>query len=77
MKSRYQICDMMDTRPSLKIPGTDIAVQPGNYNSSNVIYLIKCKRCDTGNYIGETITIFKPHMNNHKEESQTSTKDYQ
>ena len=52
MKSRCLICNIFDTRPSLKIPGTNITVRPGNYycNSSNVIYLIKCKKCDSGNY---------------------------
>ena len=52
MKSRCQICNIIDIRPSLKIPGTNIAVRPGNYycNSSNVIYLIKCKKCHSGNY---------------------------
>ena len=67
MKSRCQICNIIDTRPSLKIPGTNITVRPGNYycNSSNVIYLIKCKKCDSGNYIGETSTFCRLGMNNH------------
>ena len=58
MKSTCQMCEIIDTRPSLKIPGTNITVRPGNYycNSSNVIYLIKCKKCYSGNYIGETST---------------------
>ena len=79
MKSRCQICNIIDTRPSLKIPGTHITVRPGNYhcNSSNVIYLIKCKKCDSGNYIGETSTFFRLRMNNHKKASETTTKDYQ
>ena len=68
MKSRCQICNIVDIRPSLKIPGTNITVRPGNYycNSSNVIYLIKCKKCDLGNYIGETFTFIRLRMNNHK-----------
>ena len=68
MKSRCQISNIIDTRPSLKIPGANITVRPGNYycNSSNVIYLIKCKKCDSGNYIGETSTFLRLRMNNHK-----------
>ena len=68
MKGRCQICYIVDTRPSLRIPGTNIAVRPGNYycNSSNVVYLIKCKKCDSGNYIGEASTFFTLRMNNHK-----------
>ena len=79
MKPRCQICNIIDTRPSLKIPGTNITVRPGNYycNLSNVIYLIKCKKCDSGNHIGETSTFFRLRMNNHKKASETTTKDYQ
>ena len=79
MKSRCQICNIIDTRPSLKIPGTNITVRPGNHycNSSNVIYLIKCKKYDSGNYIGETSTFFRHRMNNHKKSSETTTMDYQ
>ena len=68
MKSRCQICNIIDTRPSLKIPGNNITVRSGNYycNSSNFIYLIKCKNCDSGNYIGETSTFLRLRMNNHK-----------
>ena len=78
-KSRCQICNIIDTRPSFKIPRTNITVRPGNYycNSSNVIYLIKCKKCDSGNYIGETSTFFRLRMNIHKKASETTTKDYQ
>ena len=45
MKSPCHICNIIDTQPSLKIPGTSIAVRPGrNYcNSSNVIYLINAR----------------------------------
>ena len=72
MKSRCQICSIIDTRPILKIPGTVIAVRPGNYycNSSNVIYLMTCKKCDSGNYMGETSTIFSLY-----EQSQKNIRD--
>ena len=68
MKSRCQICNIIDTRPSFKILGTNITLRPGNYycNSSNVIYLIKCKKCDSGNYIGETSTIFRLYEQSQK-----------
>ena len=68
MKFRCQIFNIIDTRPSLKIPGTKITVRPGNYNCSSydVIYLMKCKKCDSANYIGETSTFIRLRMNNHK-----------
>ena len=71
-----QICNIIDIRPSLKIPGTNIAVRPGNYycNSSNVIYLIKCKKCDSSNYIGEASTFFRLRMNNHKNSIRDNNK---
>ena len=70
--------NIIDTRHSFKIPGTDISVRPGNYycNSSNVIYLIKVKKCNSGSYIFDTSTIFALRMNNHKA-SETASKDYQ
>ena len=51
-------------------------MRPGNYycNSSNVIYLIKCKKCDSGNYIGETSTFFRLRMNNHKKSIRNNNK---
>ena len=76
MKSICQICNIIDTRARLKIPGTNITVRPGNYycNSSNVIYLIKCKKCDSGNYIGETSTFLRLRMNNHKKSIRDNNK---
>ena len=67
MKSRCQDCNIIDTRPCMQMPGTGIAVRPGNYycNSSNVNYLAKCKKCDLGNYMDETSTILRLRMNNH------------
>ena len=76
MKSRCQLCNIIDTRPSLKIPGTNITERPGNYycNSSNVIYLIKCKKCDSGNCIDETYTFLRLRMNNHKKSIRDNNK---
>ena len=81
MTARCQICEVMDARPSLKIKGADFIVRPGNYNcnSSNVVYLIKCKKCDSDNYIGEASTIFRLRMNNHKKhrrQQQNTTSSY-
>ena len=49
---------------------------PGNYNcdSSNIIYLLKCNKCNYGNYVGETSTKFRLRMNNHKKAFKTTTK---
>ena len=76
MKSRCQICNIVETRASFKITGTNITVRPGNYycNSSNVIYLIKCKKCYSGNYKGETSTFFRLRMNNDKKSIRDSNK---
>ena len=67
MKFRCQICNIIDTRPSLKIPGTKITVRHSNYScNTSVIYLIKSKKCDSVNYIGKTSTIFRLRMIDHK-----------
>ena len=75
MKSRCQICNIIDTRPRLKIPVVNIPVRPGNYycNSSNVIYLIKCKKCESGNYIGETSTLCEQSLIKHPRQQQRTT----
>ena len=56
MKPRCQVCDILDTRNKLQIPGTSSTILPGNYNcdSCNIVYLLICDKCDYGNYIGET-----------------------
>ena len=76
MKYRCQICNIIYNRPSLKIPGNNIAVRPANYycNWHNVIYLMKCKKCDLGNYIGETSTFPRLRMNNHKKSIRDNNK---
>ena len=76
MKSRCQICNIIDTRHRMKIPGANITVRPGNYycNSSNVIYLIKCKKCNSGIYIDETSTFLRLCMNNHKKSIRDNNK---
>ena len=76
MISRCQICNILCTRSSLKAPGTDITVRPFSYycNSSNFIYLVKCKKCDSDNYIGETSATIRLRMNNHKKSIRDNNK---
>ena len=68
MKPRCQVCDILDTRNKLQIPGTSSTILPGNYNcdSCNIVYLLMCSKCDSGNYIGETSNILWLRLNNHK-----------
>ena len=49
---------------------------PGNYNcdSSNIVYLLMCNKCNYGNYVGETSTKFRLRMNNHKKSIQDNHK---
>ena len=44
MKPRCQVCDILDTRNKLQIPGTSSIIQPGNYNcdSCNIVYWLMC-----------------------------------
>ena len=48
MKPRCQVCDMLDAREKLQIPGKSSTIQPGNYNcdSCNIVYLLMCNKCD-------------------------------
>ena len=67
-KPRCQICKLLVTDNIVKPPGTNITLRPGKLNcdSENVVYLIMCKKCNKGNYVGETTTKFRYRMNNHK-----------
>ena len=68
MKPRCQVYDILDTRNKLQIPGTSSTILPGNYNcdSCNIVYLLMCSKCDSGNYIGETSNRLRLRLNNHK-----------
>ena len=68
MKPRCQFCDILDTQKKLQIPGTSSIIQPGNYNcdSCDIIYLLMCSKCDSGNYIGETSNRLRFRLNNHR-----------
>ena len=74
---RYRICNVIDTRPSLTLPETTSIVIPGSFScySSNVVYLISCKKCcnGEGNYIGETSTKFRLRINKHKSSIRNNT----
>ena len=50
------------------MPGTSSTIQPGNYDcdSCNIVYLLMCSKCDSGNYIGETSNRLRLRLNNHK-----------
>ena len=47
---------------------------PGNYNcdSSNIVYVLVCNKCNYGNYVGETSAKFRLGMNNHKKSIRDS-----
>ena len=66
MKLRCQVCDILNTRNKLQIPGTSYAIQCGNYNcdSCDIVYLLMCSKCDSGNNIGETSNRLR--LTNHK-----------
>ena len=68
MKPRCQVCDLLDTRNKLQIPGTSSTILPGNYNcdSCNIVYSFMCSKCDSGNYNGETSNRLRLRLNNHK-----------
>ena len=75
MKQRCQVCDMLDTRNKLQIPGTSSTIQPGNYNcdSCNIVYLLMC---DSGNYIGETSIKRRFRFNNHKKSIRDNSRGF-
>ena len=68
MKTRCKVCDMIDTRKKLQIPGTSSTIQPENYNcdSCSIVYLLMCDKCDSGNDIGDTSNRLRLRLNNHK-----------
>ena len=50
MNPRCQVCDILDTRNNLQIPGTSSTIEHGRYNcdSCNIVYLLMCSKCDSG-----------------------------
>ena len=67
-KPRCLVCKHIITDCPFTIPHTDIKIQPPNLtcDSSNIIYLIFCNKCNNSKYIGETQTPFRFRFNNHK-----------
>ena len=74
MKPRCQVCDMLETRKKIQITGTSSTIQPENSNcdSWNIVYLLMCDKCDSGNYIGETSNRLRSRLNNHKKHQSTA-----
>ena len=77
-KPRCQICNIITTDTVINIPGTSHIYHPGNYNcdSSNIVYLLMCNKCNYGNYVGETSTKFRLRMNNHKKSIRDNHKGF-
>ena len=67
---------MLDTRK--KIPGTSSTIQPGNNNcdSWNIVYLLMCDKCDSGNHIGETSNKLQFRLNNHKKSIRDNSRGF-
>ena len=78
MKPRCQVSDMLDTRNKLQIPGTSSTIQPANCNcdSCNIVHLLMCDKCDSGNYIGETSNKLRLRLNNHKKSIRNNSRGF-
>ena len=65
---RCQICNIITADTEITINGTSHIYNPGNYNcdSTKVVYLLMCNKCNYGNYVGETSTKFRLRVNNYK-----------
>ena len=65
---RCEVCKYMDENSHFKSSQDDRRYSINynlNCNSSNVVYLITCKKCSL-QYVGSTITKFRLRFNNHK-----------
>ena len=71
-----QICSIITTDTEINIPAPSHIFHPGNYNcdSTNIVYLLMCNKCNYGNYVGETSTTFRLTMNNHKKSIRVNHK---
>ena len=66
-KPRCQICKHMLTTTTMRLsPSFTISPPRASCDTENVVYCIKCSKCPTVNYIGETGTKFRLRFNNHK-----------
>ncbi len=67
-KPRCQICGILFTGQTITPSNSKHTLKLNNYNcdSSNVIYMLICNKCNSGNYVGETETKLRLRLNNHK-----------
>ena len=78
LKRRSQVCAMLDTQNKLQIPGTSSTIKSGNYNcdSCNIVYLLMCDKCDSGNYIGQTSNKLRFRLNNHEKSIRDNSRGF-
>ena len=78
MKPRCQVCDMLDTHKKLQMPSISSTIQPGKYycDSCNIVHLLMCNKCDSGNYIGEASNRIRFRLNNHKKSIRNNSKGF-
>ena len=67
MKPRCKICKIINTESPFQPPGTNFTIKapPLSCDTPNVVYLLYCTICNSGNYVGETSTAFRLRFNNH------------
>ena len=69
-KGKCQLCDYIcDTDTfTTKACGETFKIQSGilNFNSQKAGYLLKCRTCDEGPYVGKAKTKFRARFNNYK-----------
>ena len=72
--THYRLTKLLTTEFSYL--GANHIVHTGNYNcdSSNIVYLLMCNKCNYGNYVGETSKKIRLRMNNNKKAFETATK---
>ncbi|KAJ8033591.1 hypothetical protein HOLleu_23884 [Holothuria leucospilota] len=77
-KRRCQVCKHIITDVPFIPPGTTTKIRPPplTCDSSNVVYLLVCTRCDRGNYVGETGSKFRLRFNNHKQTIRDNTQGF-
>ena len=78
IKPRCQVSDLLDTRKKLHIPGTSSTIQPetNNWDSCNIVYVLMCYKCDSGDYIGETSNRLRFRLNNLKKSIRENSRGF-
>ncbi|XP_033111017.1 uncharacterized protein LOC117112070 [Anneissia japonica] len=76
-KPRCMICKLLITDTQIKLPHSSHTIHPPalTCDSSNVIYLLTCFKCNKGTYIGETGAKFRLRFNNHKQSIRKGNTD--